>query len=149
MWSSSSLRDTEVPVRATCIASSGQALPESCLDEAAGISRDTEFPLTVGASYEVYAITTFRGHAWYYVLDDNRLPYPVWKLAPLFEIDDPSLPADWVVGYVRKEEEDEGYPIISFPEWALDPQFYERLVDGDPESVAVFKARRDPATAGA
>ena len=129
-------------MRVTCLASSGKSLPASCLDEPAGITRDTEFPLTIGAVYVVYAITTFHGHCWYYVFDDNRQPYPVWRLAPLFEISDPLLSPDWVVGYVRKGQDDEGFPLISFPEWARDHFFYERLVDGDASAVAVFEARR-------
>lgn len=129
-------------MRVTCTASSGASLPESCLDEPAGITRDSEFSLTVGAVYVVYAITTWKGHCWYYVFDDDRLPYPVWQLAPLFEISDSSLPRDWIVGYVRDEPEDEGFPLISFPEWALDHFFYERLVDGDAATVTVFNARR-------
>jgi hypothetical protein len=135
-------------VRVRCVGSSGSSLPESCFDERAGITRESEFPLTVGTAYVVYAVTTFHGHCWYYVLDDNRQPYPVWRLAPLFEISDPSLPPDWVAGYVRKDERDEGFPLISFPEWALDHSFYERLVDGDPSAVAVFQARRASAEAG-
>ena len=129
-------------MRVTCLASSGSSLPVSCLDDAAGITRETEFPLTIGAVYVVYAITTFRGHCWYYIFDDNRQPYPVWRLAPLFEISDPLLPPDWVVGYVRNGHDDEGFPLISFPEWARDHYFYERLVDGDASTVAVFEARR-------
>ncbi len=105
-------------------------------------NKDTNFPLTVGAVYVVYAITTFRCHSWYYVFDDNKLPYPVWKLAPLFEIAEASLPSDWIVGYVRKNLQDAGFPCISFSEWALDHHFYERLVDGDPAAVSTFDDRR-------
>ncbi len=129
-------------MRVTCMTTSGSSLPLSSLDELAGITRETEFALTIGAVYVVYAITTFHGHCWYYVFDDDLQPYPVWNLASLFEIPDPSLPRDWVVGYVRKGADDEGCPLISFPEWASDHLFYERLVDGDGDAVAVFEARR-------
>jgi hypothetical protein len=112
-----------------------------------GISYDTEFPLTIGETYVVYAITMFQGHCWYYVLDDNRLPYPVWELAPLFEIADPYIPRDWIYGYVRTSEQDEGVPIVSFPEWVLNQSYYERLVDGDPEARSIFEARRASAEA--
>lgn len=134
-------------MRVTCIGSTGTALPESCLDARANITRETNFPLTVGALYVVYAITTFHCHSWYYVFDDNERPYPVWRLAPLFEISEPSLPPDWIIGYVRRDLQDEGFPCISFPEWALDHHFYERLVDGDPTAVATFERRRASAEA--
>lgn len=129
-------------MRVRCIASSGSALPASCIDEPANITRDTEFPLTVGSDYVVYGTTMHRGHCWYYVFDDNKLTYPVWKLAPLFEVSDPALPHDWIVGYTRSDNYPESYPVFSFPEWALDHYFYERLVDGDATAVAIFAARR-------
>ena len=132
-------------MRVTCIGSTGAALPGSCLDARIGITRDTNFPLTVAAQYVVYAITTFHGHSWYYVFDDDELAYPVWMLAPLFEISEPSLPPDWIIGYVRRDLQEEGFPCISFPEWALDHYFYERLVDGDPSAVSTFRVRRTSA----
>jgi len=33
------------------------------------------------------------------------------------------------------------YPLISFPEWASDHFFYERLVDGDPETMRIYANR--------
>lgn len=134
-------------VRVVCVASTGHALPQACLDEAAGITAESQFPLTVGSIYVVYAATIFRGHCWFYVFDDNRQPYPVWRLAPLFDVADPSLPQDWVMGYVRENSKDEGYPVLSFPEWALDPTFYERLVDRDAAAILAFEARRGSAEA--
>ena len=125
-----------------CLFNEGSSLPESCLDPAAGITSGVVFPLTVGSFYVVHAITVFRGHTWYYVLDDNELPYPVWKLAELFDVSDGSLPSWWVTAYVRVGLGVEGYPVLSFPEWALDRFFYERLVDGDPTACSVFESRR-------
>jgi hypothetical protein len=93
----------------------------------------------------VYAITVFRGLAWYYVLDDHALPYPVWKPAALFELSSGAIPANWVIGYVRTSSDDVGYPILSFPEWANDRYYYERLVDGDAAAVAIFEKRRSHA----
>jgi hypothetical protein len=132
-------------MRVTCIASTATDLPPSCWDADIGITPEVTFPLTIGATYVVYAITVFRGHCWYYVFDDNRLAYPVWKLAALFEVSEPSIPPDWIVGYVRQDHDDEGFPLISFPEWALDHYFYERLVEGDSSASKTFQARRTSA----
>lgn len=129
-------------MRVRCVANSGADLPDVCIDASLGISREKEFPLTIGSSYAVYAITTFKGSVWYYVFDDNELAYPVWRLAPLFEVGDPSLPDTWVYGYIRKDPKEVGFPLISFPEWALDHSFYERLVDGDEQAVTTFAMRK-------
>jgi len=128
-------------MRVRCISSSAERLPGSCLNPKVGISADTKFPLTLGMLYMVHAITTFHGQVWYYVFDDNKLSYPVWRLAPLFEVVDPSLPRSWIYGYVRSDATDPGFPLISFPEWATDHRFYERLVDGDAKAVRVLKER--------
>jgi hypothetical protein len=129
-------------VRVRCIANTGQALPESSIDSRRGLTAEKTFPLTIGTLYVVYAITMYRGLTWYYVLDDHDLPYPVWKPAVLFDIVSGTIPTGWVVGYVRVSGDDAGYPVISFPEWADDRFFYERLVDGDDLAVAVFERRR-------
>jgi hypothetical protein len=111
------------------------------LDSARGVNSDTEFPVTVGRVYPVYAMTLFLGIAWYYVLDDDGHAWPTWIPATVFEVIDGSLPASWKVGYFRFGAEEQ-YPILSFPEWADDHAFYERLVDGDPEATRIFAERR-------
>jgi hypothetical protein len=60
----------------------------------------------------------------------------------LFDIESGALPEDWVLDYIRPPKDDVGYPVLSFPEWATDRFFYERLVDGDQDAVAVFELRR-------
>lgn len=128
-----------------CITNTGAGLPESVLDPAAGITAASQFPLTVGGIYVCHALTMFRGQCWYYIFDDDEQPYPKWRLAPLFEISDHRIPNDWVIGYHRDSTGEVGYPLLSFPEWALDSSFYERLVDREPEAVATFESRRKTA----
>ncbi len=129
-------------MRVRCTASTGDRLPASCIDPALGLARSTAFPLTVGQLYTVFAVTTFKCLTWYYVLDDNHLPYPVWKIAELFEVDDPAIPDSWVVGYLRPNASEVGFPVLSFPEWALDHGYYERLVDGEAHARLQFEKRR-------
>ncbi|MEZ5125300.1 MAG: hypothetical protein R2826_03500 [Thermoleophilia bacterium] len=124
-----------------CIAVDGSALPTTSYDPRQGITADTEFPVTLGRRYAVYAITVYLGIAWYYIMDDDGNPWPVWTPAPLFEIADGSLPSSWQIGYFRFDREDQ-YPIVSFPEWASDHSFYERLVDRDAAAVRIFTTRR-------
>ncbi len=75
-------------MRVRCIANSGKSLPDSCLHPDIGIAAQTRFPLELGREYVVYAITLFRDAMWYYVFDSNDLPYPVWRLAQLFDVED-------------------------------------------------------------
>lgn len=124
-----------------CIANTGATLPAVNIDPRRGYDRSTEFPLTVHVDYVVFAVTVFLGTAWYYVLDDDGLDWPTWMPASLFEIADGSLPHAWKFGYVRYSQEDQK-AILSFPEWADDPSFYERLVDRDPVAVEIFARRR-------
>jgi hypothetical protein len=125
-----------------CLANSGEALPEASRNEMTGMTVDAEFPLTVGKRYVVYAFTVFDGYSWFYVLDDDRHAYPIWYPAVLFTVTDPRIPDDWVFGYVRPRPDEDGFPIVSFPEWALDRRYYEELVDGSPSATETFARRR-------
>lgn len=124
-----------------CTANTGAFLPAPNIDPRRGYDRSTEFPVTVGRDYCVFAMTVFLGSIWYYILDDNNTEWPTWTPSALFDIADGSLPTSWKVGYYRSSIEDQT-ALISFPEWADDYRFYERLVDGEPEAVEVFARRR-------
>jgi hypothetical protein len=125
-----------------CLAASGDALAAVSLDEKTGMTVDAEFPLTVGRSYVVYAFAVFDGRSCFYVLDDDERDYPIWYPADLFSIADPQIPDDWVFGYIEAQDGDAGYPVISFPEWALDRRFYEEWVDGSASAAEIFARRR-------
>ncbi len=121
-------------------ANTGRALPAYILDPRVNLTRDSEFHLTVGREYVVYAITVNRGHPWYFVCDDVydniHVAYPIWKPAALFEIVDRKLSTHWLVDF---RNNDEGIFIIAFPEWVQDPRFYERLTDHDQDAVVIFR----------
>ncbi len=124
-----------------CIANTGEVIPPMSRDPGRGVDATTVFPFSIGCSYAVFAMTNFLGIAWYYILDDDGNRWPTWAPSPLFNVDDGRLPASWQIGYFRFSDEDQ-YPILSFPEWATDHRFYERLVDGETEAVRVFEDRR-------
>ncbi|MGW4876482.1 hypothetical protein ACWEPI_07965 [Streptomyces sp. NPDC004262] len=123
------------------ISNSGGQLPPSMLDPRWGLTRETSFPVTVGKEYDVYAITAIKDSFWYYLLDDHDLPYPVWYPSPLFQVSDGSIPAHWVVNYVSNamSQDRVGTSLITIKEWANDPTFYERLVEGEVGAVTVFQ----------
>lgn len=128
-------------MRVRAIATTGNVLPVMSRDSLVGIDDSTQFPVTIGRDYAVFAMTVYLGMAWYYVLDDDGHAWPTWMPAPLFEVVDGSIPPTWTLGYFNFGREDQ-YPILSFPEWAGDHTFYERLVDGDESAVRTFSERR-------
>lgn len=116
--------------------------PASFLDDRRGYRPSTILPLSAGAMYAVFAITSFAGGFWYYVLDDDGHSYPIWYPAPVFDVVSGRVPTGWVLGHHRAG--DGGFvSILSFPAWASDPHFYEKLVDDDPAAVAVFDRVRE------
>lgn len=124
-----------------CVEKVADSLPPTAYDSSRGITSETEFPLTPGRTYPVFGITVLLGLTWYYVLDDDDLDWPTWAPAPLFEVVDGRIPPSWQYGYFTFGRDDQ-FPMISFPEWASDHHFYERLVDGEPEALATFDQRR-------
>jgi hypothetical protein len=127
------------------IGNSGERLPLSMLDSKWGLTRDASFPLVIGKEYVVYAITVVKDAFWYYLLDEHDLPYPVWYPSPLFQVSDGSIPAHWVVNYVSNDASPDrtGTSLITFKEWANDPFFYERLVEGEAGAAAAFRNERN------
>ena len=128
-------------MKVRCISNTGKALPSHVYDPGVNLTEATEFPITRGRVYFVYGVTVYRYIAWYYVFDDYRLRWPTWMPAPLFDIVDGTIPRSWIMGYFRFSREEQ-HPLLSFPEWAKDHFFYERLVDDDEEAVRIFALRR-------
>ena len=127
-----------------CIANSGSALPPEFLCPRDGYTSDTEFGLTVGQEYTVYAMTPIYGHVWYYVLQDHDFDYPTCCPCPLFSIVDGRPSRYWQFNYIRDKRSygEVHVEIWAFPEWARSQLFYEKLLDGNPEEVAVFATYR-------
>ncbi|WP_158710307.1 hypothetical protein [Streptomyces sp. NRRL F-5126] len=120
------------------------------LDAKWGLNRDSSFPLGVGKEYVVYAITVVKDAFWYFLLDEHDLPYPVWYPSPLFQVSDGSIPAHWVVNYISNDASPDriGASLITFKEWANDPSFYERLVEGEVGAVAAFHNEKNILSGG-
>lgn len=129
-----------------CLANQLEHVPESFLYEKAGYRRTTVFPLTVGRRYVVYAVTSFIGGFWFYITDDDGLGYPVWYPSAVFRGIESRVPSDWILGHHFVNNR--AYTtILSYPEWASDPHYYERLYNGEQSAVAAFQLRRASAEA--
>ena len=61
-------------MKVKCISNSGQALPPDCLRPSWGFAREKEFPLRIGKTYQVYALTVLFGRVWDSHLRRKLLP---------------------------------------------------------------------------
>jgi hypothetical protein len=132
-------------MKVRAISNSGRQLPLPMLDSGWGLTRESSFPITVGKEYVVYAITVVKDAFWYYLLDEHDLPYPVWYPSPLFKVSDGTIPTHWTATYVSDPTSHDrvGTSLITFKDWANDPYFYEKLVDGESDAVAAFRNERN------
>ena len=120
----------------------GSKLPTELLRSEYGLTASSDFALTPGKLYAVQAITVFLGWIWYYVIDDDNAPFPIWKPAPLFEVVEGYVPAGWRFAHLSNPYTGAPYPILSFPEWTNDVFFYDRLVSREASAVAAFTRHR-------
>jgi hypothetical protein len=97
--------------------------------------------LKIGMMYDVFAIyleDTVTYEILVDRLDDHTTEFPSF----LFKVVDNRLSSFFVLGESGKRFSSNGkaenVPFISFPEWANDKTFYDRLIDGDREAQHIF-----------
>jgi len=100
--------------------------------------------LEVGGLYVVYGVQVKDGWLRYFVADEvhSSTLYPVAYFATFFDVVDQRLSRCWTLGR-RSAAERTNELLITFDEWAVDPAFYERLVDGDDREQCTFQARKE------
>jgi hypothetical protein len=125
-------------MRIRCIANTGASLPENYIDPAQGYKKETEFPLTIGKEYTVYALKEWQGSVWYYICDDNYMYYPMQNPAPLFEVVDSRVSKYW-----RFNLYPNGLLKIAFKQWFSDPYFYDKLTEQEEQTVLIFEQVKD------
>lgn len=128
-------------MRVRAVANTGAALPDSALREGHVYSEQL-FMLTLGREYVVYAMTVDSGHPWFYIVDDDLHPWPMWHPGPLFELVDGRVSRYWVFGYAPRDDDAQGRAVpnaeFAFPEWIREPMFLDRLTDNEQPEVSVF-----------
>lgn len=124
-----------------CISNRGVTLPANYLDEAGGCTKETEFFLTEGNEYLVYGVAFRDRQVWYYICDDYYTEYPRIHPSPLFTIVDGRLSRHWVI-FTTVGHADH-FCLISFPEWARDHYFYDRLTNGNEKEVDMFRKMKE------
>jgi hypothetical protein len=97
--------------------------------------------LEIDKIYPVEAIEYIDNGIFYYLhsVDASEHPYPY--ASEFFGIENSSLPESWDLS-LRAESGLTRLKRLTFPEWANDDLFFEKLVDGDPECVAIYATLR-------
>jgi len=96
-----------------------------------------EFSVLINKNYTVYAMTVYLGIVWYYIADEDYSDYPIWNPSLLFSVTNPHLSRYWIYSY-KEGNNAEKRPRWAFPEWADNPDYYEKLIDGNNQELAIF-----------
>lgn len=96
--------------------------------------------ISIGCDYDVHAVEFRDGGFWFFIHSIPQNDYPFPYPAEYFEVIDATIPTGWSI---KCMQEGDGTVVkrLSFDEWANDDGFYERLVEGENESINVFRQR--------
>ncbi len=92
--------------------------------------------LVKGDTYEVYGVFVRAGQPWFLICEDTDDEYPKPHFCEFFEVIDATIPSNWVLHEERGE-----WSIVS-SRWLSVPCFFERLLDGDADCVAIFQQQK-------
>ncbi len=106
------------------------------LRQSISLSDDDELGINIGQEYMVYGIVFWDNAPWFYICENDEDDYPTPSPADLFDIVDHRIPTDWQLSFrcINGISESE----LVFSEWANDPIFYEKLVDGSKRELDIF-----------
>ena len=131
-------------MRVKCVINQLAAISAADVRSRLGRSIHIEGPisgLSVGQEYLVQALEHRDDGIWLYLhtFEDSSFPHPY--PAEMFEWQDRSIPDGWCLG-VKRPKGNVVCNWISFPEWASDDRFYEKLVGGDSKTTSIYASRR-------
>lgn len=109
------------------------------IDSSKHISSAVTHHLKHGGMYVVYGILVYTHGISFYLCDEPDAPYPLPYAGFLFELEDGEIPRQWVMGQHAPKHGSESVYVIGMPEWANDPMFYERLLDGAQDAADTFR----------
>ncbi len=94
--------------------------------------------LEIGKVYTVYGITFWDNTPFFYICDGEYDDYPTPEYSGLFEIVDERLSKYFLLSSVLLEDNQANTSLV-FNEWAKNQYFYEKLLDGEENEVAIFE----------
>ncbi len=97
--------------------------------------------LELGQAYPVCGLLLTAQGIWVFILEDEEDEYPHQYPISFFDIVDATISSDWVTGKGEafSSVSRKVFALLAPKEWANNEQFYEALVDGEPQAVAAFK----------
>ncbi|MEH6351070.1 hypothetical protein [Pseudomonas sp. 3JA] len=104
-------------------------------------SPDGGFGLVLGKEYTVYGVTFWDNAPLVYIFLDEGNDYPKPIAMDFFELSVGEISRCWRLSYFSQGIRESSSSLV-FKEWAEDPTFYERLVEGSKDTVEVFNKYR-------
>ncbi|SHF89412.1 hypothetical protein [Streptoalloteichus hindustanus] len=117
-----------------CVANRGKDLPPG--EYGLRAADKVRYPVTVGHTYQVYAMVFFRRALVVLLNDDNSMPraYPV----ELFEVVDGEVPDDWTFARRFRDGEFGVTAVLGYSELVADEDHLDLLMDNDREAWRIF-----------
>ena len=119
----------------------GKNIPQDLLSAEVGFDSNDDYSHMLHKKFVVYGMTLYLDYIWFYICEDKNAsnPFPIWHPAPIFSINDARLSKYWIYSVQDCKELNRNRHFWTFPDWAIDPFFYSRLLDNEVNEVEVFK----------
>jgi hypothetical protein len=105
-----------------------------------GNTERSNFHLTIGQQYIIYAMALWASGLGLLVLDDNEDPR--WKEIELFDLADRRIPVAWEFAKID-DELSQVLALWGYPSLIRDPNHYDDLAEGKPWAMAEFLNERE------
>ncbi len=102
---------------------------------------DDELDIRIGEKYVVYGLLFWNNCPWFYLCSENYDEYPKPYPSEFFDIIDDRISLYWKLSFYSQSNHEAKTSLV-FEEWAKDPNYYERLIDGDINAVELFAKYR-------
>lgn len=120
-------------MRATCVSKKGKAFSDQLIR--AGYTVNSDFALSVGKDYEVYAMSLWCGVIMLLLADEHHLPN--WFPMELFSLRDSRVPADW--SFLQSLANEKGLQAIwGYERLITDASHYDDLIERGPTALRHF-----------
>lgn len=103
---------------------------------------DGDMDLDVGKEYKVYGVVFWDNCPWFYICPEDYDEYPKPFSSEFFDVVDSTLSPHWKLSSISQGVYEAATSLV-FDEWAKDPSFYEKLIEGDFEAVDTFAKYRN------
>ena len=108
-------------------------------------TQETVFHVTLGTEYVVMGMGIFKHSLVLLICDETERPN--WLPIGLFEVTDTLMPATWQFRLLDGVAASSAQPSVGwialwgYPELAVDSQHIDKLIERDPDALAVFQRR--------